>query len=260
MSKGSAKRQRRAHKPKELVWAKPVPLHFFQKVLAECKLSPVELAVYVYGLLRSNKKGEFFLVRQDVEKSVGHIIGEVSTAVTSLCGWKLFARTGRFRRRKYPILQVILPREKNRFPVPLGLRDVIHQLSPSALRLLLVYIIRGGWTPLGCVLKYASPEDFAVEAGLSRTSAFDAANELRENGWTVLGILQGELRRKFKTWDGVTLVTKKAGFVEPPLVESWKRHNYIFLMTRNEPYNDFDLRDRQLWRSLQSILNSAVSS
>src|SRR6266550_926456 len=253
-------RKRHVRQPNKLMWAKPVPIKFFRSILAKPDLSDVEFAVYIHGLLRSNRNGEFFSSVEGVERNIGHASNQISAARKSLCDKGHFARTGRYAAKKYPVFRVPFPttRQESRTPIPIGLREEIHKLSPSALRLLLAYIVRGGWTLFGCILKYEPADKFMTEARLSRTRAFAAAGELREHGWIAIGMLQGELQRKFRTWDGVILVTKKAGFVKPPEVASWERHTFLTILGSGEPYNDFDLRDRRLWRSVQGALLERV--
>jgi hypothetical protein len=230
--------------PKEPTWKKHVHLEHIKGVLAS-DLSGVEFAVYIYGLLRSNKNGEFFCVLGDVGTCTGHDRKRISEANTSLRARGLFIHTGRYHARKYPIFCVPMPKKGSWPPIPLALREKIHMLSSGALRLLVLLIVKGGWfNPFGCVVPYKSATKLAAEAGISEATANTAIWELKEHGWIVYELPHGQLAEVFalRGWRALITVTQKAGFVVPPAVPMRLRVQFLITLGTARVYPNFDWR------------------
>ena len=242
MSKSGKRKWRR--RPYRTMWAKPVSLEHIQGVLAS-HLSGVEFAVYMYGLLRSGERGEFFCVLRDAEKCTGHNLKRISEANTSLRGRGLFIHTGKYHKRKYPIFCVPMPKGNSWPPIPVALREKIYMLSSGALRLLVLLIAKGGWfRPLGCVVPYKSATKLASEAGISEATANTAIWELNENGWIVYELPHGLLAKVFalRGWSALITVTQKAGFVVPPPIPMKERAQYLITLGTTRVYPNFDKR------------------
>jgi hypothetical protein len=218
----------------------PVPIEHIKKVLAmpERLLPHSAFKIYMYGLLRSGIKHEFYLVRKDAEKYTGVNVQVVSDSVSALCDLKLFERTGKYH-GKFPILRVALPKGKiSKTPIPPTLRERIHQLSDPAFRLLVLLIVKGGWWhPLGCVVPYRSATRLAPEAGISESAANTAMQiELPEKGWIVREVPYGEWWTDFQSkapgWnvDSLITVTQKAGFAESPQIPMQLRCRLVYAL------------------------------
>jgi hypothetical protein len=227
------------------MWAKPVNLEHIKGVLAS-DLSGVEFATYLYGLLRSGKNGEFYSVLPDVAKWTGHDTKRISAANTSLCERNLFVHTRKFHKRKYPIFHVPMPNSSTATtPIPISLREKIHLLRSGALRLLLLLIVKGGWSsPFGCVTPLTSAQSLAADAGISEASANTAMWYLKENGWIAYELPYGQLEEVFalRGWRALITITQKAGFIVPPLVSMKDRIKFLITLGSGEVYPAFDKR------------------